>query len=199
MERIIVRKARLHNLKNIDVDIPKGKFVIFTGVSGSGKSSLAFDLLAEEGRRRYLRSIGLSTDDEWGEGGEPFDSITGLPPTISVAQHTIRQSNPRSVVGTKTKALTLMCRLYSMIGKRDDGGLANLPPEMFAFNRTEGMCAVCFGRGYVTEIDLQRLVPDQSWTLEKICKKQFAQPVLRQLPQLAKVNGVNWKSEPFRR
>lgn len=97
MDRIIIRGARIHNLKSIDVDIPKGSFTVITGVSGSGKSSLAFDLLFGEGRRRYLQSIGLNTNAEWN------DELKGLPPAISVEQRTIRQFNPRSVVGTKTK------------------------------------------------------------------------------------------------
>ena len=78
---ISVRNARIHNLRHVDVDVPKGKFVVITGVSGSGKSSFAFDLLFEEGRRRYLQSLGYEPRVE---EEDDFDRIEGLPPTIGV-------------------------------------------------------------------------------------------------------------------
>ncbi len=99
-EMIRIKNARIHNLKGIDVSIPKKKLTVITGVSGSGKSSLAFDTLYEEGRRRYLMFSGA----EFMIDSVPsFDSITGLAPTVAVEQRTIRQSNPRSTVGTRVK------------------------------------------------------------------------------------------------
>ena len=92
---IQIKNARIHNLKGIDVTIPKNKLTVITGVSGSGKSSLAFDTLYEEGKRRYL----MFSDTQFMIDTEPtFDSITGLSPTVAVEQRIIRQSNPRSPV-----------------------------------------------------------------------------------------------------
>ena len=81
MNEIMVKGARIHNLKNIDVTIPKNKLVVITGVSGSGKSSLAFDILFEEGRKQYLQSLGIlpGIDEE-----ERFDSLSGIAPTVAV-------------------------------------------------------------------------------------------------------------------
>ena len=98
MKHIVINGARIHNLKNINVSIPKDKLVVVTGVSGSGKSSLVFDILFEEGKRQYLQSIGMIpgiTEED------KFDQITGIGPTVAVQQAIIRQSNPRSLVGTK--------------------------------------------------------------------------------------------------
>ncbi|CAM4432915.1 excinuclease ABC subunit UvrA [Paenibacillus tarimensis] len=196
MEHIIVRNARIHHLKNLDIDIPKGHFVVFTGVSGSGKSSLAFDLLFEEGRKRYLNAIGLSAGDSVREN-ETFDQLHGLPPAIAVAQQTIRQTNPRSSVGTKTKAIDLLCRLYTLEGRDSDGNPNNLlGPEMFAYNRPEGMCPHCFGFGYRMEVDIKKLVPGTDWTLEKVCKN-FGDLLTRQLPRFGESTGADWQATPY--
>ena len=93
MDEIKVVGARIHNLKNINVNIPKKKIILITGVSGSGKSSLAFDIVFDEGMNRYLQSIGFPPkfEDE-----KPFDYIEGLSPTVAVEQRTTRVFNPRS-------------------------------------------------------------------------------------------------------
>ena len=94
-----IKGAKIHNLQNIDVTIPKNKLTVITGVSGSGKSSLAFDTLYEEGRKRYLMFSGTQL---MVESENRVDDITGLSPTVAVEQRIIRQSNPRSTVATRT-------------------------------------------------------------------------------------------------
>jgi len=195
MDHIFVRGARIHNLKEIDVTIPKGSFTVITGISGSGKSSLAFDILFEEGRKRYLQSIGLPTVGERDEEAEPYREILGLPPAISVAQRTIRQTNNRSNVGTKTKILHYLKSLYALEGQTDDGVRTKLPAETFASNTPAGACQSCFGRGFRMEIDINKLIPDSSKTLENICK-QFGVRLLKTLPYLPR-NEYDWGSVPY--
>ena len=95
---IEIKNARIHNLRNVNVSIPKNKLTVITGVSGSGKSSLAFDTLYEEGKRRYLMFSGTQF---MVDSVPSFDSITGLSPTVAVEQRIIRQANPRSTVCCK--------------------------------------------------------------------------------------------------
>ncbi len=113
MSEIIIRGARLHNLKNVSLSIPKNKFVVFTGVSGSGKSTLAFDTLHKEGQRQYMESLGMVTY----ESRPPVDAIIGLSPSISVDQHCWNRS-PRSTVGTATEVYTYLRVLYARNGHR---------------------------------------------------------------------------------
>ena len=113
MKHIDIDNARIHNLKNINVSIPKDKLVVVTGVSGSGKSSLVFDIIFEEGKKQYLQTIGMIpgiTEED------KFDQISGIGPTVAVQQAIIRQSNPRSMVGTRTKILTYLAMLYAREG-----------------------------------------------------------------------------------
>ncbi|MBP1989378.1 excinuclease ABC subunit UvrA [Paenibacillus eucommiae] len=196
MNYIQVRGARIHHLKNIDVTIPKGKFVVFTGVSGSGKSSLAFDILYEEGRRRYLQSIGLNLRGGGADDLEPFDDISGLPPAISVEQNTILQSNPRSVVGTKTKILDYIKLLFALEGKASNGRRTNLPIEAFAYNLQSGMCKTCYGRGFITDIDIGKIIPDPSKTTEKICAL-ISTVLTREIQKLSKENVIVWVGIPY--
>jgi excinuclease ABC subunit A len=113
-DQIIVRGARLHNLKNITVSIPKNKLVVLTGLSGSGKSTLGFDILHMEGQRQYLESLGLAT---FGVAKPPVENITGLSPTISLDQH-LTNSSPRSTVGTSTEVYTYLRILFARLGHR---------------------------------------------------------------------------------
>ena len=113
MDEIKVFGARIHNLKNFDVSIPKGKIILVTGVSGSGKSSLAFDIVFDEGMNRYLQAIGFPPK---AEEEKPFDLIEGLSPTVAVEQRTTRLINPRSTVGTKTTIYNMLRMLYVMDG-----------------------------------------------------------------------------------
>ena len=103
MDKIIIRGARENNLKNIDLDIPKNKLVVMTGVSGSGKSSLAFDTIYAEGQRRYVESLSSYARQFLGSTDKPdVDVIEGLSPSISIDQKTTN-NNPRSTVGTVTE------------------------------------------------------------------------------------------------
>src|SRR5512139_3639364 len=115
-DSISVRGAREHNLKSIDVEIPKKKLVVFTGVSGSGKSSLAFDTLYAEGQRRYVESLSSYARQFLGQMEKPrYDTIRGLSPTISIEQKAA-SNNPRSTVGTITEVHDYLRVLYASIG-----------------------------------------------------------------------------------
>lgn len=117
LDKIIVKGAREHNLKNIDVDIPKGKLVVFTGLSGSGKSSLAFDTIYAEGQRRYVESLSAYARQFLGIMKKPdVDRIEGLSPAISIDQKSTSH-NPRSTVGTITEIYDYLRLLFARIGK----------------------------------------------------------------------------------
>ena len=115
-DRIVVKGARAHNLKNIDVTIPRDKFVVLTGLSGSGKSSLAFDTIYAEGQRRYVESLSACARQFLGQMEKPdVDSIDGLSPAISIDQKTTSR-NPRSTVGTVTEIYDYLRLLFARIG-----------------------------------------------------------------------------------
>ena len=114
---ILIKGAKVHNLKNIDVDIPKNKLVVITGMSGSGKSSLAFDTLYAEGQRRYVESLSSYARQFMGRMNKPdVDYIKGIAPAIAIEQKVIT-SNPRSTVGTSTEIYDYLKLLFSRIGK----------------------------------------------------------------------------------
>jgi excinuclease ABC subunit A len=116
LDRIVITGARQHNLKNVTVEIPKKKLVVLTGVSGSGKSSLAFDTLYAEGQRRYIESLSAYARQFLGQMDKPlYDSIRGLAPTISIEQKTA-SSNPRSTVGTVTEIHDYLRVLWARVG-----------------------------------------------------------------------------------
>jgi excinuclease ABC subunit A len=125
MPEITVRGARLHNLKNVSFSLPKNQFVVFTGLSGSGKSTMAFDTLHKEGQRQYMESLGMVTY----ESRPPVDAIVGLSPSISVDQHNSNRS-PRSTVGTATEVYTYLRVLFARTGHRPCPKCgADVPPE----------------------------------------------------------------------
>ena len=116
LDAIVVRGAREHNLKNIDVTIPRDKFVVITGLSGSGKSSLAFDTIYAEGQRRYMESLSAYARQFLGRMEKPdVDYIEGLSPAISIDQKGVRR-NPRSTVGTVTEIYDYLRLLFARAG-----------------------------------------------------------------------------------
>src|ERR1700710_2470348 len=116
-DKIIVRGAREHNLRNISVDLPRDKLIVFTGLSGSGKSSLAFDTIYAEGQRRYVESLSAYARQFLERMEKPdIDSIEGICPAIAIRQkNSIR--NPRSTVGTTTEIHDYLRLLYSRVGR----------------------------------------------------------------------------------
>src|SRR3989344_2423070 len=116
-DKIIIKGAREHNLKNINLELPRHKMIVFTGVSGSGKSSLAFDTIFAEGQRRYVESLSAYARHFLGEMQRPdVDDIPGLSPAISIDQKA-RGSNPRSTVATITEIYDYLRVLFARIGE----------------------------------------------------------------------------------
>ena len=116
-KNIVIKGARVNNLKNVDVEIPRGKLVVITGLSGSGKSSLAFDTLYAEGQRRYVESLSSYARQFLGQMNKPeCDFIKGIPPAIAIEQK-VNNRNPRSTVGTSTEIYEYLKLLYARIGK----------------------------------------------------------------------------------
>ncbi|MEM8601304.1 MAG: excinuclease ABC subunit UvrA, partial [Bacteroidota bacterium] len=115
-DRIIIRGAREHNLQNVDLDLPRNALVVFTGLSGSGKSSLAFDTIYAEGQRRYMESLSAYARQFLGQMERPdVDFIDGLSPVIAIEQKTVSR-NPRSTVGTVTEIYDFLRLLFASAG-----------------------------------------------------------------------------------
>jgi excinuclease ABC subunit A len=161
-----VRGAREHNLKNIDLEIPRDALVVFTGVSGSGKSSLAFGTLYAEAQRRYLESVSPYARRLFHQMAVPeVDEIDGLPPAVALQQ---QRGSPttRSSVGSVTTLSNLFRMLYSRAG--------DYPPhqtilyaESFSPNTPEGACPKCHGLGRIYEVTERSMVPDDSLTIRQ--------------------------------
>ena len=116
MDKIVIKGARENNLKNVSLELPKNKLIVMTGVSGSGKSSLAFDTIYAEGERRYMESLSAYARQFLGNSEKPdVDSIEGLSPAISIDQKTTSK-NPRSTVGTVTEIYDYLRLLYARVG-----------------------------------------------------------------------------------
>ncbi|MGW0897275.1 excinuclease ABC subunit UvrA, partial [Streptomyces goshikiensis] len=116
-DRLIVRGAREHNLKNVSLDLPRDSLIVFTGLSGSGKSSLAFDTIFAEGQRRYVESLSSYARQFLGQMDKPdVDFIEGLSPAVSIDQKSTSR-NPRSTVGTITEVYDYLRLLFARIGK----------------------------------------------------------------------------------
>src|SRR3569833_3731798 len=156
-----VRGARQHNLKNVDVDIPREKLVVFTGVSGSGKSSLAFGTLYAEAQRRYLESVSPYARRLFRQMAVPeVDEIDGLPPAVALQQ---QRGSPttRSSVGSVPTLSTLLRMLYSRAGTYP-ANQPHLDAESFSSNTPEGACPQCHGLGRIYDVTERSMVPDPS-------------------------------------
>jgi energy-coupling factor transporter ATP-binding protein EcfA2 len=161
-----VRGAREHNLKNVDVEVPRNALVVFTGVSGSGKSSLAFSTLYAEAQRRYLESVSPYARRLFHQLGVPdVDLIEGLPPAVALQQ---QRGSPtaRSSVGSVTTLSNLLRMLYSRTGKYPPGQ-PHLEAESFSPNTPEGACPKCHGLGRIHEVTEASMVPDSSLTIRE--------------------------------
>ena len=162
MPGIEVRDAHLHNLSNVDVDIPRGTLVAVTGVSGSGKSSLAFGTIHGEGQRRYLESVAPFARRLIGSAVDPqVGSVEGLPPTVALEQST-SGGGARSTVGTVSALSNSIRLLYSRAGGNPEG----LYSDSFSPNTPEGMCPTCQGTGVVHEPTEKSMVPDPTLSIE---------------------------------
>ncbi len=161
-----VRGAREHNLKNVDVDIPRDALVVFTGVSGSGKSSLAFSTLYAEAQRRYLESVSPYARRLFHQMEVPeVDAIEGLPPAVALQQ---QRGSPttRSSVGSVTTLANLLRMLYSRAGDYPTGQPL-LYADSFSPNTPEGACPRCHGIGRIHEVTEASMVPDPSKTIRE--------------------------------
>ncbi|KMT53027.1 excinuclease ABC subunit UvrA [Pseudomonas fildesensis] len=161
-----VRGAREHNLRNVDVDIPRDALVVFTGVSGSGKSSLAFSTVYAEAQRRYFESVAPYARRLIDQVGVPdVDSIEGLPPAVALQQQRGTPS-ARSSVGSVTTLSSLIRMLYSRAGSYPPGQ-AMLYAEDFSPNMPQGACPQCHGLGRVYEVTEALMVPDPSLSIRQ--------------------------------
>ena len=189
-DEIIVRGARVHNLKNIDVNIPLGKFVAVAGVSGSGKSSLALGVLYAEGSRRYLEALSAYTRRRLSQAENAnVDSIENVPAALALHQRPA-VPNVRSTFGTLTELSNSLRLMYSRLGSHLCPNGHFVPPTMnvaagkalvcpvcgaifnppaaedFSFNST-GACPTCSGTGIVRKVNIDALVPDDSLTIDE--------------------------------
>ncbi|WP_353101004.1 excinuclease ABC subunit UvrA [Stenotrophomonas lactitubi] len=161
-----VRGAREHNLKNVDVSIPRNALVVFSGVSGSGKSSLAFGTVFAEAQRRYFESVAPYARRLIDQAGVPdVDAIDGLPPAVALQQQR-GASNARSSVGSVTTLSSLVRMMYSRAGAYP----ANQPmlyAEDFSPNTPQGACSTCHGLGHVYEVTEALMVPDPTLSIRE--------------------------------
>lgn len=194
---IKIKGARVHNLKNIDVEIPRDKLIVITGLSGSGKSSLAFDTLYAEGQRRYVESLSSYARQFIGLMNKPdVDLIEGLSPAISIDQKSTSH-NTRSTVGTITEIYDYLRLLFARIGTSNISNPQKLEPRNFSFNSPHGACPDCSGLGTKLKIN-PRLIINQNLTIAQGAIKTWANNttggqagLIRILDTVALANGFN--------
>jgi len=165
MQFLKIRHAAEHNLKDVDVDIPHGRMTVVTGVSGSGKSSLVFDVVYHEARRRYLETFSAHARQFLGKLQRPDAAmISGLAPAVALRQRT-SAAGPRSTVGTMTEIHDDLRLLFARCGAAPGGG--RLSRRMFSFNTAEGACPSCRGLGVEDRIDPDLLISDPGRSLRQ--------------------------------
>lgn len=211
MDRILIKNAHFHNLKNIDIDIPKNKVVAVAGVSGSGKTSIVYDILYQQSMMRYLNYRDIIPDTLF---DNTCDDIEGLGPVIAVRQNMIRQANPKSVIGTKINILGDLKKLYLLEGRMICPACGNamknadicpvchtavtkVSERQLSFNSPEGMCLECQGRGHKTQIHMENIVQDKEESLFLICKRLKIPVLLRSLPRFTDYYGFDPETTKF--
>ena len=173
-DKIIIKGAKEHNLKNVDLELPRNKFIVFTGLSGSGKSSLAFDTIYAEGQRRYVESLSAYARQFLGQMEKPnVEYIEGLSPAISIDQKTTSK-NPRSTVGTVTEIYDYLRLLFAIVG--------------------EVHCSVCGAK--ISQMTIQEIV-DKMMEFPERTKLQILSPVVRGQKGTHKKLIENIKKEGF--
>lgn len=160
MSNIVIKGARENNLKNIDIKIPRNRVVCLVGVSGSGKSTIAFDIIAREGERQYFESLPSYARRYLHKSNRPeVDEIKGVSASIVISQDRVR-GNPRSTVGTLTEAYTYLRLLYSRVG------LPSMDSSYYSFNHPYGACKKCKGLGRAVEVNVDKII-DKSKSLNE--------------------------------
>ena len=155
---IVLKGINTNNLKNIDIEIPLNKTTVITGISGSGKSSLAFDTLYAESRNRYTENFSSYARRTMAKVKKPdFEHSSGLTPAIAIKQAVFKK-NPRSTVGTITEIYDLYRLLFSRSGITKEGMPANMSASMFSYNNAEAACSHCNGLGMITAADPQKYI-----------------------------------------
>jgi len=152
MNNINIKGARENNLKNIDISIPRNRVVCFVGVSGSGKSTIAFDIVAREGERQYFESLSAYARRYLSKSNKPdIDEITGISSVVKISQDRVR-GNPRSTVGTLTESYNYLRLLFSRVG------LPSMDSTYFSFNHPYGACPKCKGLGRSVEVNIDKIL-----------------------------------------
>ncbi|OGD58602.1 hypothetical protein A3I57_04080 [Candidatus Beckwithbacteria bacterium RIFCSPLOWO2_02_FULL_47_23] len=160
MNQIVIKGARENNLKNIDLVIPRNRVVCLVGVSGSGKSTVAFDIIAREGQRQYFESLPAYARRYLSKSNRPeVDKIIGVSASIVISQDRVR-GNPRSTVGTLTEAYTYLRLLYSRVG------LPSMDSSYYSFNHPYGACKTCKGLGRAVKVSVDKVI-DKSKSLNE--------------------------------
>ncbi|MFA7138031.1 MAG: excinuclease ABC subunit UvrA [Bacteroidales bacterium] len=201
---IAINNASEHNLKSVTLEIPRNKLICVTGVSGSGKSSLVFDVLHAEGRRRYLETFSGAARLALGKLQRPeVGSITGLSPTIAINQTTIIR-NARSTVGTMTGIYDLLRLLFARLAT-SDSSTTKPSRSLFSFNSEKGACPTCKGLGLEEQIEPKLFIGDPTKTLREGCIVMttpsgyivYSQVTMDVLNQVCTAHGFNvdipWK------
>jgi len=171
MINIVIKGARVHNLKNIDITLLRNKINVLVGVSGSGKSSIAYDILAAEGQRQFLESMSTYAARLLKRTSRPaVDAIKNLSPTIAINQRKLRGS-PRSTIGTSTEIYTSLRLLFSRFGT-----VKNLSVADFSFNNPKGACSQCTGLGTEYAIDPKAIINFDKSLNEGACTMNIFKP-----------------------